>query len=1086
MRYERGIRILRAPKERGTLMKRASLILSALLLVFGLLSHPAFAATIRVSTDLPTIQAGIDASSGGDLVLVASGTYVENIDYLGKAITLQSEGGADVTVIDGNQAGSVVTFSTAETETSVLNGFKIRNGNSYDGGGIHCSEASPTITNCTIIENVADHNGGGIWCYPNSSPTITNCTISGNSTGNDGAGIFCYDGSSPQISNCIITGNITPYSGGGIFCRIGSNATITHCTISANAAGNAAGIYSHSSNPIITNCIVWQNYFSEIGGYPLPQLVTYCDIKGGWEGAGNINEDPLFVGGGDYHLYLLSPCVDAGRNERVYTDLDGRPRPQRAGFDMGAYEYPDCDDGDSDGYGDPACGGYDCDDTESGVNPGAEEVCTNGIDDDCDGLIDMDDPQCGNIHIPADYPTIQAGIDAAQEGVLILVSPGTYMENIDFRGKTLTVRSEQGVDDTVIDGSQTVNVVTFEWGETRETVIDGFTITNGAGGIKVMNSSPTITNCTISRNNVNGIYCNTSSPEVTNCTIRENYYSGIRCEFSSLGITVRNCVITKNGNNGFGGGISCRESENNIIENCTISKNRAEHGGGICFWDYSYPTTITNCTISENIAYNGYGGGGRITYSPITITNCLIYGNQAFRSLGNAMGGGLSIEAYSESTLTNCQFINNSSGSTGGGLQLYGHSDSTIRNCTFTGNNASEQGGGLCITTSGSLIENCTITGNNAGENGGGIYYDDDYHTLTNTILWGNTAPEGPEIGLVWHLVLGVSYSDVQAGEEAVSFEHNPTLNWLEGNIDEDPLFIGGGDYMLIAGSPCIDAGNPFSSYYDECFPPSMGTKLDDMGAYGGPGACEWCGDHDGDGYESVICGGEDCYDPYVYAYPGAEEICDGLDNDCDGGVPVEEADVDGDGWMACGGDCDDEDPLIYPGAEEICDNGIDDDCDGLIDLEDLPQCCWDDDGDGHSDVACGGRDCDDADPLVNPGADENCGNGIDDDCDGYVDLYDYECKEFTLDLIAYYWAGEVHMEFTLGTLCRSKWMNYLISIVPTIQVIPLWSVQLPGIWPPESLSISFPFPEIGGFWIYSGLFYEGVQAYGLAWVYAG
>ena len=265
-----------------------------------------------------------------------------------------------------------------------------------------------------------------------------------------------------------------------------------------------------------------------------------------------------------------------------------------------------------------------------------------------------------------------------------------------------------------------------------------------------------------------------------------------------------------------------------------------------------------------------------------------------------------------------------------------------------------------------------------------------------------------------------------------------------------------------------------------------MGTELNDMGGYGGPDACGWCGDHDGDGYESVICGGEDCYDPYVYAYPGAEEICDGLDNDCDGVVPAEEVDEDGDGWMGCEGDCDDGDPLIYPDAEEICDNGIDDDCDGLTDLEDLPQCCWDDDGDGHKDVECGGTDCDDADPLVNPEADESCSNSIDDDCDGFVDLDDSDC-EFIIELIAYYWAAQLHMDFTLGTPLPATWANYLISIVPTIQVIPLWTVPLPAIWPPESVPISFPFPEIGGFWIYSGLFDGGgVKDFALAWVYAG
>jgi hypothetical protein len=122
--------------------------------------------------------------------------------------------------------------------------------------------------------------------------------------------------------------------------------------------------------------------------------------------------------------------------------------------------------------------------------------------------------------------------------------------------------------------------------------------------------------------------------------------------------------------------------------------------------------------------------------------------------------------------------------------------------------------------------------------------------------------------------------------------------------------------------------------------------------------------------------------------------------------------DNDGDGYgdpssTACtyyGLDCDDADPDIHPGAVEasygdpVCSDGLDNDCDGLVDDDD-PGCqvCLDDDGDGYGDPgsdACAypGLDCDDADAGVNPGADEDCDNGIDDDCDGLVDGDDPAC----------------------------------------------------------------------------------------------
>jgi predicted outer membrane repeat protein len=141
--------------------------------------------------------------------------------------------------------------------------------------------------------------------------------------------------------------------------------------------------------------------------------------------------------------------------------------------------------------------------------------------------------------------------------------------------------------------------------------------------------------------------------------------------------------------------------------------------------------------------------------------------------------------------------------------------------------------------------------------------------------------------------------------------------------------------------------------------------------------------DYDQDGF-SIADG--DCDDGDPAQNPGADEICDGQDTDCDGNTPADENDGDGDGWLVCEGDCDDGNGATNPDAEEICDDQ-DNDCDD--DVEDRA----DQDGDGF-DICAG--DCDDEEGLARPGGVEVC-DEVDNDCNGQEDDIDRDLDGHTV-----------------------------------------------------------------------------------------
>jgi parallel beta-helix repeat protein len=344
-------------------------------------------ATIYVPDHYTTIQEAIDAALNGDEIIVRDGIYVENINFLGKAITVRSENGASLTTIYGVEMEvptAVVTFSTNEGAASVFDGFTVTGGIGGFGGGISCINSWPTISNCIITGNQTALTGfgGGIFVW--YSHIVENATI----------------------TNCVITNNMADDTGGGIYIG-GTSPNITNCTISDNSSNNGGGGIrsSEAASPTAVNTILWLNTPDEISVRADSSIdITYSDIQGGWTGLGNINQDPVFVGGDDYHLTAGSPCIDAGTSEGAPGyDIDGDVRPVGSGVDIGADEYS-C----GDGYCAGAANGEDCDTCPAdciGAQGGTCDACFKGI---CDGSCNprkegLDCADCASSYCCGDY-----------------------------------------------------------------------------------------------------------------------------------------------------------------------------------------------------------------------------------------------------------------------------------------------------------------------------------------------------------------------------------------------------------------------------------------------------------------------------------------------------------------------------------------------------------------------------------------------------------------------------------------------------------------------------------------------------------
>ncbi len=321
---------------------------------------------LHVPSDITTIQGSLCLAVDAEEIVVAPGTYRETIIFCGSNVTLRSQDpeNSDIvasTIIDGHEAGPVVSFSGKESESCTLAGFTIQNGSAFLGGGVRggvfggmavdwilAREGTrAAIVNNTIARNSAVHQGGGLFaCHGR----VQNNIISENSAPYGGGGSL----SDGIIQNNSIVGNKADHYGGGLYDCDGIIRNNTMC--GSWAADDGGGLFG--CHGAIGNCIIWGNTAGRFGNDIYESSTPSFSCTTDHMGEGNIWNDPFFVDAdgpdddpdtwedNDYHLSSDSACIDAGENQDWMwdaVDLDGNPRifygTKSRTVDIGAYEY---------------------------------------------------------------------------------------------------------------------------------------------------------------------------------------------------------------------------------------------------------------------------------------------------------------------------------------------------------------------------------------------------------------------------------------------------------------------------------------------------------------------------------------------------------------------------------------------------------------------------------------------------------------------------------------------------------------------------------------------------------------------------